>query len=301
MSRRGWGRIAQGALGLVVLWFVGRVLVRHWAEFRSAKPSIEWHPGYLALTAAAIFAVYALQVGSWTRVLTGWGARLAYGTGARIWCVANLGRYIPGKVWSVAGLVVMAGRAGVDAWTAAASAVAIQALGLGTAVALVAATGLSGESAVRLTLAGVAGAATIGVLVWPWATKQVTRILRPATPYRPLHLGRALEAALLTFASWAMYGVAFWALARGLGVFHLSWAAAAATFALGYLAGLFALFAPGGIGVRELTFVALLTPVVGAGSALVVSIASRIVLTITEVTAALVALLIDRQLQRGSA
>src|SRR2546430_12995204 len=37
----------------------------------------------------------------------------------------------PGKVWSVAGLIVLAQRAGVESWAAGASAFAIQAVGIG--------------------------------------------------------------------------------------------------------------------------------------------------------------------------
>lgn len=301
MSRRAWSWVAQGALGLVVLWFVGRALAHHWAELRSYRFAVAPHLGYLGVMVAAVGCTYALQIGSWNRVLTGWGGRLAYGTAARIWCVANLGRYVPGKLWSVAGLVVMAARAGIDRWTAAASTVAIQALGLGTAVALVAATAPAAASALRLTVAGCIGVATIGVLVWPWAAEQMARRVRVLEGFRPLHAGRALEAAFLTFGAWVTYGVAFWALAKGLGVERLTLAMASGTFALGYLAGLFAIFAPGGIGVRELTFVALLTPIVGPGSAVVLGIASRVVLTITEVTAALAALFLERRIERKHA
>jgi uncharacterized membrane protein YbhN (UPF0104 family) len=61
-------------------------------------------------------------------------------------------------------------------------------------------------------------------------------------------------------------------------------------FALGYLLGWLALFAPGGVGVRELALVGLLTPVLGSASALAVTLASRVALTLTELAAALVGL-----------
>src|SRR5207245_8264604 len=90
-----------------------------------------------------------------------------------IWLVVNLGRYVPGKVWSVAGLIVLAQRAGVESWAAGASAFAIQAIGLGTAVAVVAAAAPSGEWPLRLVAAGLVVVATIGWLVWARGARAV--------------------------------------------------------------------------------------------------------------------------------
>jgi uncharacterized membrane protein YbhN (UPF0104 family) len=50
-----------------------------------------------------------------------------------------------------------------------------------------------------------------------------------------------------------------------------------------------AVFAPGGIGVRELAYIGQLAPLVGSGPAIGLSVASRLLLTLTEVTAALAA------------
>src|SRR2546427_11560523 len=80
--------------------------------------------------------------------------------------LVTLGRYAPGKIWSVAGLMVLAQRAGVDAWAAAASAVVIQALGIGTAVVVVAAATPSAEPPWRLAAAAAAGAGAVGPLAW---------------------------------------------------------------------------------------------------------------------------------------
>jgi uncharacterized membrane protein YbhN (UPF0104 family) len=66
--------------------------------------------------------------------------------------------------------------------------------------------------------------------------------------------------------------------------------AAIGAFTLGYILGLLALFAPGGVGVRELVLIGLLAPFLGSGGAVAVSVASRLVLTVLEAAAALVTL-----------
>src|SRR3989449_6573163 len=80
-----------------------------------------------------------MHIESWRRILLGWGQRIGFGAAARTWSLANLGRYVPGKVWSVAGLGVLAQRAGVPMAPTAASAFVAQALALGTGAAVVAA------------------------------------------------------------------------------------------------------------------------------------------------------------------
>lgn len=300
MRRRTWLWIIQGAAVGAVAVFLGRALSRHWAEFQTLELNLSFHSGWLALSVAAVLVTYGLQATSWRTVLRGWGQPLALGAATRIWCLANAGRYVPGKVWSVTGLVVLAQRAGVSAWAAAASTVAVQALGVGTAAAVVAATAPGSVSSPRLAVAALAAAATLGALAWPGALRLLARLLPAAQAWRPLAPSHALRGALLTLGGWITYGVAFWMLARGLGVAAgLTPTTAAGVFALGYILGLAALFAPGGVVVREAAFVALLTPLVGSGSAIALSLASRLQLTLTEAVAALLALAATRRPQGG--
>src|SRR5256885_3085424 len=105
-----------------------------------------------------------MQIESWRRILAGWGQRIAFGPAARTWSVANLGRYVPGKVWSVAGLVVLAQRAGVAPGPAAASAFVIQAVSLGSGVAVVAALTPHSAPPLRLAAPGPGAASTLPAL-----------------------------------------------------------------------------------------------------------------------------------------
>ncbi len=288
-----WG--AQIAVVATVAVMVWRTIARHWDEFRSLHLSLTLEPGWIALSVLAVFVTYAIQIESWRRLLAGWSQHLPYGRAARIWLLVNLGRYIPGKVWSVAGLIALAQRAGVETWAAGASAFAIQAVGVGTAAAVAAAATPSAASPLRLGAAALAAAATIGILAWPMAARWLAGLAgqAAASQFRPLPLSAVAGSAVLTLLSWITYGVAFWLLARGLGLpATLSLPTAAGVFALGYIFGLLALFAPGGVGVRELTFIGLLTPALGSGGAVALSVGSRVLLTVAEALAPLGALLI---------
>jgi glycosyltransferase 2 family protein len=289
---RRWLWAIQGLVTLAVVGFVVRSIARNWSEFRSLHVTLAIAPAWIAGSVVLVFLTYVMQIESWRRILAGWGQRIAFGPAARTWSVANLGRYVPGKVWSVAGLVVLAQRAGVAPGPAAASAFVVQAVTLGSAVAVVAAVAPGGSAPpLRLALAGLAALATILVLVWRPTALWLGRLVNSIAPLEPLAPSAVLAGTVLTVLSWGTYGAALWMLARGLiPDAPLPLTTAIGAFTLGYILGLLALFAPGGVGVRELVLVGLLAPSLGSGGAVAVSLASRVLLTLTEAAAALLTL-----------
>jgi uncharacterized membrane protein YbhN (UPF0104 family) len=286
----------QLAVAAVVIVMVARSIAGNWDRFRTLRVSLDLKAGWLVLSILGLAVVSALQIESWRRILAGWAQSLPFARAARIWFLANLGRYVPGKVWSVAGMVVMAREEGVQPWAAAASAVAVQALGLGTAAALVAATIPGATSGLRLAAAAVVAVATIGGLVWQGAITRLARLAGAANEWRALPVPTVLVSAILTALSWVAYGGVFWLLALGLGLpGRLPVETAIGVFALGYVLGLLALFVPGGVGVREVVYVGLLTPFLGSGGAIALSLASRLQLTLVEAAAGLGALFVGKQ------
>jgi hypothetical protein len=178
------------------------------------------------------------------------------------------------------------------------------AIAVGTGVAVVAATAPGALSATWLALGAVIALGTVTLLSWP-PTVRVLGRLAGRTDLTPLPFTALAVATMVTALSWVVYGLAFWGLARGLlgeGAEGFRLATAVGTFAGGYIVGLLALFAPGGIGVREVVFLGLLTPPLGAGGAVALAAGSRVLLTLTEISAALVGLLIrHRSKEQGIA
>jgi hypothetical protein len=286
-------------LQLVVAAVVARMIwvsvAGNWSQFRSLHISITPHAGWIALSLLVILLSFASSVEAWRRILSAWAQRLPFPAAARIWLVANLGRYVPGKVWSVAGLVVLAQRGGVAAWASAASAVAIQAVAIGTAVAVVAAATPGAASPVRLAAAALVAVATIAALAWKRAARAVAGLVG-VPQIQPLSLVAVAQSSAFGVLSWVAHGTAFWLLARGLGLpGALPVSTAVGAFTLGYVLGLLALFAPGGVGVREVVLISLLTPTMGAGGAVAWTLASRVELTLVEAGAGLVAALSGRR------
>jgi uncharacterized membrane protein YbhN (UPF0104 family) len=84
--------------------------------------------------------------------------------------------------------------------------------------------------------------------------------------------------------AWVLYGLALVLLAQGvLPGISLSLPKAIGVFTCSYLAGFIALFAPGGLGPRESVFLLMLAGDIGLKPAAGLALASRLLLTGTEV------------------
>ena len=200
------------------------------------------------------------------------------------------------------GNAFLAQRAGVEPHAAVAGAILNQALSLASGVILV---GLVGPAALRqyggayveaTVILGVLALLAVLALTSTRALALLQRALPSSLPRLvPVPLGVMAGSLAVNAVAWAGYGVAFLALARGLTPdANLSWSQATAVFTISYLVGLVALFAPGGVGVRESAFTLLLAPPLGLKLAVALALASRVLLTITELGAAMPFLLVRK-------
>lgn len=299
MAQRRLWRVLQFAAGAALVALAARSVVVNWQSLR-AQP-IEWRfsTAWIAASVLVVFASYAVLIEAWRRVVLSMGERLAFFTAARIWFLASLGKYVPGKVWAVAGAAVLAQRAGVDPAVAVAGAIVLQALALASGAAVVAVTAREafqtvGQGAmpvaaavVVLSLAGVAMLASQRFL------DRFNRLLPSSWPRLRAIPPRMLAAAFIANAiAWTGYGLALLLLARGLlpGV-ELTLPQAVGVFTCSYLVGFIALFAPGGLGPRESVFLLMLAPDIGLKPAAALALASRLLLTGTEILPAVPILL----------
>lgn len=291
--------VGQIVLTIAVLVFFGRALAGRWSEFRAMEVRLHPQIGWIVLSALTVWVTYAFLIEAWRRLVVGWRYRLPFLRAARVWTLANLGRYLPGKVWAVAGLAVLATREGVAGWAATAAAGVMQALAVGTGIA-VAVAGVPGSaSPLALGAASLAAVVTVAAVMWRPTVRVLERV-SSGEEVHPLAPGVVGTATVTTLLSWVGYGVAFWMLARGvLGPTALTVRAAIGVFAAGYITGLLAIFAPGGVGVREAVLLGLAAPWVGSGGAVVLTVASRVLLTFTEAGAALFGAALGRGQGRG--
>ena len=261
--------------------------------------------GSNAWASSATFAADDVDFkGKQVTIQIGYGVGGSYDVYGRL-AARYFGKYLPGKVWAVAGMAVMAQRAGIGAGPATGSAVILQVLAIGTGAAVAALTGWSALHAaypgagLGLALLLTVAVAGVGLLLWPGFLTRVLRVAAPdAGPVAP-PVGAVVFGIAANAVAWLGYGVALWLLARGLlPRAGLGLLPAVAVFTASYLAGFLALFAPGGIGVREGVFILMLQGPIGIGAATALAIASRLLLTVTELGAAVPFLLFPRESPR---
>lgn len=296
LARRRLALAAQVALAAGVLWFAGNAVVRQWDAVRQA--ALDVHPRWtaVALSGAVVIATYALLIALWRATLTLWGERLAFRAAAHVWFVSNLGRYVPGKVWQIGAMGVMAQRRGVAPAAAIGSALLLTLVNVLAGFAVVFATGAQvleaagvGSSAVKLGPVVTAGLLVL-LLVTPVILPPLARLFElgagrsvglPAVPARAVWLATAGN-----IAAWLLYGAAFTLFAAGvLGRVAGNWVSYTAVYTGSYLVGYLVLFAPGGIVFREAAMVAGLTSLGLATTpeAALLAVASRLWLTVLEI------------------
>jgi len=291
---RGAVLAAKVAVAALILYFLGAYVYRYWNDLRHAGDVVEIHAGDLAIAAAIILGTYAMLIVAWDAVLRGWGERLDYPSAARIWCLSNLGKYVPGKVWQIAGMAALARQAGVSPWAAAGSAIVVQLLNIATGTLVTFAFAPAFGSPWLVGLAGLGTAACAATLAWPagaaWLSRTINRMTGRQFELRAVRAGPLLLSAAITALAWIFYGVALYFCVRGLTGRHVELRAAIGVFTGSYVAGLVNPFLPAGLGTREVILINWLTGPLGPAAAAVVAAGSRILMTATEILAALVTL-----------
>ncbi|MGQ0648812.1 MAG: lysylphosphatidylglycerol synthase domain-containing protein [Gemmatimonadaceae bacterium] len=294
LRRALFGVLATAAVGLA-----GLEIARQWGEFRESAVQLRVRWDTLALSGLCVLVAYAVLIDTWRRVVGAWGSRIGVGAATRIWFVSNLGRYLPGKVWQIGAMAVLAQQHGVPAVAATGSAIVVNLVNLLAGFGIVMLTGASlfDEPAVSW---GLAAALALAIAVTPKLLPTFARVaatvLRRPVDVPSLPASAIWLAAVGCSLAWVLYGVAFQLLAASvLGTVTGPVSAYIAAFTGSYLLGYIALFSPGGLGVREGSLLIALDrlQLASAGAAGVLALTSRLWLTVLEVLPGLCLLAYD--------
>jgi glycosyltransferase 2 family protein len=106
-----WARFARPALAVLIVAAVGYAVAAQWPDVSRAIRTLAWSSVLLAF--AAVVAGSLCAVMSWRALLAQEGHPLRPAEAGRIFLVGQLGKYLPGSVWSVVIQMELAQRAGV--------------------------------------------------------------------------------------------------------------------------------------------------------------------------------------------
>jgi hypothetical protein len=292
---RWWLRLLQVVLLALVGWGIYRALAPqferlNWDDLGQYRPAI----APLLLSVVLLLAFYALHALIWRRITEALSsARVELRPGMQVYFISGLGRYLPGKLWQIAGMAVLAQRAGIEP-VAATAAHLLGNLGFMTMGMIFLAVLLPSEygwEAAVAALALIAIAVAVFVVGATERGKELRHRMLSRVGAKVAEAATLLDRVTLSRASawWVAYGLSWVVLGAAFALFVDAFVPSASEHALriagvvaaSYLAG-FLLFTPAGIGVREGAMVPLLAAVIPFPAAVLVSITSRIWFTIGE-------------------
>ena len=265
------------ALTAVVLYFVGRQVWHHWDSVETFNWQFNFW--YLIPSILAAHVGLVLFAASWRRIISGFGHHISVPMAYKIFNLSNLGRYIPGKVWQVFGMLYLAKKEGIPGEQAGASFVLFQLFTIPASLLVYVAAAqlepsllidnfaiMGKNTAYLIGAIALAGCAVLVFYPQPflalanWGLKKVGR---PAATF-VLDKRVALAAFAGYFLGWTSFGVAYWLFLKSiLGDAAPTALASIGLYNIAYQIGYLALFAPGGLGPRELIMGELLKPFVG--------------------------------------
>jgi uncharacterized membrane protein YbhN (UPF0104 family) len=274
-------------VGVLIIAAVGYAVVSQWSEVRTAITGMAWESVVLAAGAVVLGTVAGVM--SWRALLAEEGHPLSVTDAGRVFLVGQLGKYLPGSVWSMVVQMELAARLGVPRAR--------------TFTATLCWVGLSLSSALTVGLVGLPVIAEADTpLLWTLVAllpvalvcslpKVLTRIVdlilkalrKRALPHEFTWRG-VLHAFGWLLVTWFCYGVHLWLLANSLGAPGFTgFLRCFGGFALALGAGIVFLVAPSGAGAREILIVAALAGVMSKGEALGVAVVSRMLFTVVDV------------------
>jgi glycosyltransferase 2 family protein len=120
-TRRKLFKVAQWIFAALVLFFAARSLATQWTRVQPRLSHIQFGWQWIGVATVLVLLTYALLIEGWRRVLGAWDSHLPFPQAARIWFLSNLGKYVPGNIWSLTAMGVMARERGLSALAAAGS------------------------------------------------------------------------------------------------------------------------------------------------------------------------------------
>src|SRR5258706_387190 len=257
-------RLIGLAITIAIFAWMLRPVLQKWDQVGERVRAINW--GLFAL-ASLMFAafLFVFRVPSWRTILAGFGYRLPLPAATRIWSTSELARYLPGVIWQVVGRVYLCKPYGVSGTVCSTSQI-LELVVFLLANVLVALSCLAffayrmhGQTGTYV----YAAAAIVPLLLLLLHPKVFYTLLTRYAAWRGKQLpDRRVRGRTLTLlAAWAILGLlwqslALWVLTHG--PLHLpiqKWWVVAGSYCLAWCAGFIAVWAPGGLGVREFVFV----------------------------------------------
>lgn len=295
------------AVKWVILLAVGVYVVRTIAQqlLSTSWRELTWDWLWMPLGALCVLAAKWSALTIYQSMLAAVGRPLPMKTVMPISWIPQLGKYIPGKVASVAGAIWLLNYYGVSGHLATMAVLLLTGINVSSGIVLAMPLTLVEPFRSQMPHAWLTCVALLFVILiclHPWILTRILslgmRLARQGRMDVQLSIRRMIGPVVLNFLQWAALGLGMWMLAKtvspvGVADIPIFIFGNALAMTLGFLA----FFAPGGLGVREAILLQIFTPLLGNGAAIVI-VAMRLLQTIFEVVLAVAGIAIFKSVRR---
>jgi uncharacterized membrane protein YbhN (UPF0104 family) len=275
----------------VIFALMGKMVWENWVQVQETDFTLRLFP---LLSSTLIFALsYFIQVWAWYLISVKLRIALPFPDTLKSWFFSQFGKYVPGKIWLLLGRLYFYGSRGRSR-TAVSVGLYLETASMIMAALLLFLISLLFFKEVPLRLDGrqwgVAGLLSLGILIslHPRVLQKILNGILIRLKREPLALALSywdvLRVVFVCILAWGIGGIGFYLFVDSVlpvSLRHILFLAGSLAFSS--TLGLIALFAPGGLGVREGALVFLLSAIMPPSVAVVVSILTRLWMTLIEI------------------
>jgi len=301
-SKKIYLRIVQWAIVVAIFFFLGKMVWDHWNQVKDTPFTLRPFPFILS---TLIFAFsYFIQIWAWYLITLKLEIALSPSETLKTWFYSQLGKYLPGKIWLLLGRFYFYESRGKSK-KAISIALYLETVTIIMAAGLIFLAALIFHREIRLFYSWRHPGWLVLLFLLGFIFLH-PRVLQKILNWALIHFKREPVSLSISYSdvlwilfvciiSWVIGGVGFYLFVDS--VYPV--APQYILFLTGALAisstlGLIAIFAPSGLGVREGALVYLLSLMMAAPVAVLISILTRIWMTLIEIGLIGVVYLIDR-------
>jgi uncharacterized membrane protein YbhN (UPF0104 family) len=279
--------VGRWAVVVVIFAFIGRSLALNWDQLSEADLDFDIR---LLLLSFGLLALWMLgQAWIWHLLTITAKVDIAFPRAAAAWFYSQLGKYLPGKVFVYLGRLHFYSQAGRPAGPVTV-AFGVETIGnFAASIFTVLVAVLTADVPALDPYRWALGVTLVLLLVSlhprliGWLVAVVARVLRRQPFAIEMGYAQMLRYVGLYVVNWLAFGVALYVFIRSFypvepgSIVYL-----AGAFSFAGMLGILAVFAPSGLGVREGVLALFLNQIMPTPVALIISVASRIWLTVVE-------------------
>jgi glycosyltransferase 2 family protein len=280
-----------------IFFYIIRYLNSNWDQLKSLNIHLNY--GYVLLSFIAMKLAWVTTAWSWGKTLEAFGYKLRYRDIYTIYFRSMPAKYLPGKVWQLAGSTYVAAQKGVPEGANIGSFLIGQAYSVLSGVALIIGALVfgvikkSGQDFAFFRWTAIPILIILIILIIrPVLMERMMNLVLPIFKRQKVNIYIKISTSLWLFLAflipWFIFGLSFWLLVHALVQISFSlFIPLTVILTAGTVIGFLAIFAPGGIGVKEASIAALAASIISfpATLALAIGLGYRIITSIVELIA----------------